>query len=330
MSHWLEHPVFLPLRIPLAGVYYTLVTMNNFAFDHRLRAIGKVGVPVISVGNLSVGGSGKTLVVEALARHLRASGIKAGILSRGYGRGSQELIVVSDGEGILTGVDRSGDEAFLLASLLPDCPVVVSAERFPGAVRLQDELGVDCILLDDGFQHRKLHRDLDIVLLDPSIRKKPHLLPWGYLREPPSALHRADQVIYSKGLPEHGLTDSAVLKFEYPEYVITADGSPIPMENLKGKRGAFAGLGNPGFFFDAVIHQVGLLAETLTFPDHCPYVEEDLDRIREKTVDCWITSAKDAVKLSREFRDLHNVYALPVKVQLPESTLRAVDKLLEL
>jgi len=190
------HVFFSLLSLPYGGA----VRARNRLFDSGFLEQQRIGCPVISVGNLTVGGTGKTPMVILLAGMLKDRGLRPAVLSRGYGgKNRADVLVVSDGMRVLAGPDEAGDEPVLIARRLGDVPVLAGPKRVITGRHALEHFSVDAILLDDGFQHRYLHRDLDIVLLDS---RQPlgngFLLPRGPLREPPSALARAGVIAFTR------------------------------------------------------------------------------------------------------------------------------------
>lgn len=185
---------------PLSRLFGAAVARRNRRFDSGAEAIVQLDCPVISVGNIVVGGTGKTPTVIFLARWLQRQGKRVCVLSRGYRRKSHGLVVVSDGERLLAGVEESGDEPMLIARLVPGAIVMVDADRVNGGRIARQRFQPDLILLDDGFQHRRLYRDLDIVTFKGGgDTGNGWLLPAGPLREPLTALHRADLIWFTGG-----------------------------------------------------------------------------------------------------------------------------------
>lgn len=317
LNQWLS-PWLLPLRIPLAAVYRVVTALRNRLYAWRLLPVKRVPAVVISVGNLSVGGSGKTLLVETLARKFTAESIRVGIASRGYRRRSTGLQVVSDGENVLLDPAEAGDEPFLLALNLAGVPVMVGADKRAVSEALCERFGVQVILLDDGFQHRRLYRDLDVVILNRRPENMGHLLPWGNLRESPRGLQRADMIFYAKlpvdEVPQVSETD--ILSLSSSRKLIGANQTEMQWAKFTGKIGAFCGLGQPGHFFKTLGRE-GITPEVeLTFPDHCSYNVSDRERITHAGMDGWITTQKDFVKLPPDFAAGQNIYYLPVQMTL--------------
>jgi len=256
--------------------------------------------PVISVGNLSLGGSGKTPVVAALARLLQQHGERPVILTRGYGRRDaiEGVLVVSDRERVLEPVERSGDEPQLLARALPGVPVLVGADRYFAGVLAQKHLGATVSILDDGFQHVQLERDIDLLLVsidDLSDR----VVPAGRLRESLEAAQLADALLVG-GSADDVVTVADALKgptaFRVEaKYGVTA----APQRAV-----AFAGIARPERFFNALRSLGYEIARELTFPDHHWYSARDILRIQAAAYDTGatliVTTEKDAVRCRLE------------------------------
>ncbi|MEN6332456.1 MAG: tetraacyldisaccharide 4'-kinase [Smithella sp.] len=184
--------------------YRLIINLRNWLYDHKIFREIKLSSPVISVGNITAGGTGKTPCVIWLARMLKENGFRPVILSRGYGgKSSQPVNIVSDGKDILLSNIMAGDEPYLIARTLPDIPVITGPKRVLTGKTAIEKFGADVLICDDAFQHRQIFRDINLVLLDSG---KPlgngHLLPRGILREPPSALHRADAFILTRSKKE--------------------------------------------------------------------------------------------------------------------------------
>jgi tetraacyldisaccharide 4'-kinase len=271
--------------------------------------------PVISVGNITTGGTGKTPLVEWVARTLASGGKKVCILTRGYGRKDPHLqVIVSDGYGLLAAPAEAGDEPYLLATNLSGLAAVISsADRIAAGQEAIKDFGSDCFVLDDGFQHLRLARDLNIVTIDAT---NPwgggHLLPYGRLRETPEGLSRADCVVITR-CDQVGSLDalrSEILRLAgdrpiFHSRMRTARVSPLKngAESLTApaRVGAFCAIGNPSSFFEQLKRSGYELALEKSFPDHHMYSQDEVDSLcraaNEMGADRLITTAKDAVKL---------------------------------
>jgi tetraacyldisaccharide 4'-kinase len=267
----------------------------------------KLPVPVVSVGNLSMGGTGKTPVVLAIARALVGHGRRVGILTRGYGRlGRVERIFLPGAEAELA---ETGDEAQLFLREGRFC-VGIAPDRYRAGRRLVDEAGAEVLVLDDGFQHRQLYRDLDLVCVD-ALRPFPGWAcpPAGWLREPLAALNRADGFLLTRtqaGLDYTGLRSILGNKPVWLPQVLES----LPGLPAAGRRLAFCGIGNPAAFRQS-LDRLGLAGVTLVcFPDHHSYTAEDWARLAAQG-EIWITTAKDAVKARKKVYVLEQKYVLP-------------------
>jgi tetraacyldisaccharide 4'-kinase len=259
------------------------------------------GVPVVSIGNLTVGGTGKTPMVEWMARQFRSRGIRVAILSRGYGAAA----------------DGRNDEALELELALPDVPHLQNPDRVASAAVAVDELGTQLLLLDDGFQHRKLARDFDVVLLDAS---EPfgfdRLLPAGTLREPVAGLARAQAIVLSRADMLDVAGREAVRRrvatisphpvwceVEHrPAALVASDGSRDAIQTAGAKRvAAFCGIGNPAGFRHTLATLGCNVAAWREFPDHHAYHREDVDSLsawaRDAGAELLLCTRKDLVKL---------------------------------
>lgn len=264
--------------------------------------------PVVSVGNLRAGGSGKTPVVAWLAERLLAAGERPAILSRGYRRrhAPPGATVVSDGSRICADLASSGDEPLMLARRLPGVPVVVAAERYLAGALAERHLGATVHLLDDGFQHLQLARDVDLVLVDESDLVEA-VLPAGRLREPLRNARQADALLITASDPERvAATLGAPRAFRVtrqlqPARVLVkgsgSSGSVTSAEPVL----ALAGIARPGRFFDDLAAQGLTIAARAIFPDHHAYTQRDVDRVlaqaRGVGAMSVATTEKDAVRL---------------------------------
>lgn len=295
--------------------YGAAVCVRNFLYDKNFLRSHKSSPYVISVGNLTTGGVGKTPVVNAIAKFLTAKGNKVCILSRGYGGklSSGKPYVISDGKNIFYEPEQSGDEPFWHAQN-SDAAVVVSKDRVKGADFAFKTLGSNIVILDDGFQHRRIRRDLNILLVDSEKRfGNGEILPLGPLREPLNELRRADKiVIVDKGAGEKNIqkTLDVVSKY-FNQPICTCKMAAGEVYNIETgvilERGtrvvAFCAIGQPSQFY-RLLEADFELAATADFEDHANYDIKDLDFLLElmdtEDAKALVTTEKDAVK----FKDL--------------------------
>ena len=302
---------------PLSSIFGSIVGLRNELYDRRILNIQKLARPVVSVGNISVGGSGKTPFVIALGTLLRERGIAFDVLSRGYGRSSQEIAAV-DPSGR---PEQFGDEPLLIARKLQS-PVIVGADRYQAGLFAEKQFADARLhLLDDGFQHRRLHRDFDIVML-PADDIEDTLLPVGRLREPLSSLHRADALVLAQNVqsPIEGKPTWRVRR------KITAI---QPLSRVV----AFCGIARPQQFFSALRESGTELVETAVFPDHHRYSQSDVERLlklQEKTrAEGFATTEKDAINLGDLLPPATQVAALQLELENPEEAILSLFHTLE-
>jgi len=301
--------------LPLARLYGEGVAIRLALYRRGVLRVASAGRPVVSIGNVAAGGTGKTPFVRWLAGELLRRGKRPSILTRGYGRTSRGTVVVSDGRGSLAGVAESGDEPSLLARALPAVPIVAAARRAAAAARAESlEAPVDLHLLDDGFSHVGLARDVDVVLLDATAPDAGGaLLPAGLLREPLASLARADLLVVTKteqADPGPALEIARRFAPGVPVYrartellgIRDGGGSAVaPADLPPGTTLAVAGIARPEAF-RATLEGMGLSpAAFLAFRDHEPYGPLVLGQIEkaleESGATAVVTTEKDAVKL---------------------------------
>lgn len=304
----------------LSFIYGIIIKFRNFCYEKNIKKIKKVnGVKIICIGNIVVGGAGKTSAVQYFAKKYISVGKKVGVLSRGYkGKRDKEPFLVRDEEKIYSTVYESGDEAYLHALNL-NVPVVVSKNRYEGAKYLKEKFNVDIIIMDDGFQHRKLYRDKNIILIDatnPFGNFK--YLPEGKLRESLYELKRADEIIISKSNYVKKIKIYEILtilkiynKKNVPvklasfdiEYFYSINGKKIKIEEIKDKKVLiFSSIANPKVFFDTIKKLEPKIIEQITFDDHHMYTKLEIDEIIKKSssFDYILTTEKDIVKIKNK------------------------------
>ncbi len=307
--------------LKFASIFYGIGSgLKNMLYDKGFLKAYKVDANVISVGNITTGGVGKTPVVAELAKYFTNKGIKTAIISRGYGGklSNKNINLISDGEKIYYNAQLAGDEPYWLAENTKAI-VVTSKNRVKAAEYAIKEFGVTQIILDDGFQHRKLHRDLDIILSDSEKGfGNEQLLPAGPLREGLEAFKRMDRLVIVSKNSEHTRAEklakiyqkklnkkTLVCKTE-PDYIYNIKTGEILPDDAKFT--ALSGIGQPEQFYK-FLNQNNIV-NIKTFDDHHKYTKDDIANISGYCV----TTEKDAVKL-KQF-DFNNIYALKLKTNI--------------
>lgn len=328
------------LLAPLAWIYGASTDLRNAAFDSGLLRVTDAGVPVVSVGNITAGGSGKTPLVEHIVRRLSARGAAPCVISRGYGRESRGVVVVSDGRAVRADAKTGGDEPVQIAHACDGVRVVVGERRVDAARVAVGELGSDVLVMDDGFQHRYLRRSLDIVVIDG--RNDPfedRLLPAGMLRERAANLRRATMVALSR---------SESRDVSWKEKLRGVFGGPVVAYVTRGDRlsrfaagrgpdtpgepggplVAFSGIGDHSVFL-AELKRLGIpVAADRRFRDHHWYGAADAsvlsDLLKKHRAAGFVTTEKDAVRLRAEpsvagaIASAGPVFTLAVTVRITE------------
>jgi len=315
--------------------YRGLLGVRDLLYARGVLASRALDRPVVSVGNLILGGTGKTPAVELAVRTLADLGHRPAVLSRGYGRRSRGVRIVADTASIRLDAEEGGDEPFLLARRLPGVPVVVGANRYDAARLAIERFGVSALVLDDGFQHRTLRKDLEIVMARAA---RPwgngRLLPGGPLREPLSALARADLVVATGARRVEDAVEvlEAVRRWAPALPVLVAAHVPtecwewstmraVPLSALRGASAlAFAGIGSPGGFRRTLDEVGARVADFVTFGDHHWYSRADLATLEARAaalgVDGLVTTEKDWVRLRRRPPLRRPVWVLGVRLAL--------------
>jgi tetraacyldisaccharide 4'-kinase len=303
----------------LAQIYGLAAGVRNALYDRQMLPTRRLEGPVISVGNLSVGGSGKTPFVILLGELLKARGIPFDILSRGYGRQTRGVLPVDPG-----GSSRDfGDEPLLIARRL-DIPVILGEDRYQAGIFAEQKFGPRLHLLDDAFQHRALARDFDIVLVTADDARD-HLLPAGRLREPLAALQRADAVVLTAG--------AAPDLFSVDGKLVWRVRRGISAENVPPKPVAFCGIARPQNFV-LQLRKAGIEpAAEAVYRDHHAYTENDIRELlalkTQSEAGGFVTTEKDAVNLGAYFSALQPLAVVPVKMDLVDAA-NALDTMLRI
>lgn len=313
--------------LKFASIFYGFASeVKNFLYDKGIVKPKKVDAFVISVGNFTTGGVGKTPVVAELARYFVDQGEHVAIVSRGYGGklNNKKVNVISDGINLYHKADMAGDEPYWLAVNLNMCAVLTCSNRYKACQHAIKELGVTKIILDDGFQHRKLHRDLNLVLVDSEkMFGNENVLPAGPLREKPD-FSRVDKLLIISKNTEHSKAEKLARIFEKKQGVKTLVGKVEPDyvyniisgEHLeKGSEvTALSAIGQPEQFY-AFLENDYNIKEKITFDDHHQYTPADIENIEGNI----ITTEKDAVKLALLGKT--NIYALKLKTSFDATLL---------
>ncbi|MEW5056438.1 tetraacyldisaccharide 4'-kinase [Cycloclasticus sp. 46_83_sub15_T18] len=306
-SMWYGKRVVALLFVPLSWLFAVVIKLRVYLYKKGYLKSTRLSVPVIIVGNITVGGTGKTPLVIWLAELLKKAGYSPGVISRGYGgiasSWPQQVRADSDARVV-------GDEAKILAART-NCPVAVGPVRADSAQALIDHHGCNIIISDDGLQHYALQRDIEIVLVDGERRQgNGYLLPAGPLREPVSRLQTADLIVCN-GLANNNEFPLRV-EGDRAVNILDASKSRALSEFSQQSCHALAGLGNPSRFF-AHLKKFGLRFDSNIFPDHYKYSQQDISFDDDKTV---LMTEKDAVKCSTIASDKH--WYVPIKAAMSE------------
>ncbi len=308
--------IYVPAKLYELGVRARIALYANKVLETR-----RLNAPVISVGNLTVGGTGKTPCVAFLARFLRDAGHDVAILSRGYKRESEGLVEVSNGKEILCEPNTSGDEPFLLAKLCPGARVVVDRDRYTAGKWLEDRAQISVFILDDGYQHIRLARDLNLLLINASEPlDQAKMIPFGRLREPLTEMRRADAVIITRSERsfDRPAFENTIRRFARPNIPIfyahhlmtgltgLSEGARVDVSTFAGRSiAAVSGIARPESFV-ADLERLGMkIALRRDFDDHHRYSRQELlnivEHAREAQAEAIITTEKDAANLPEGF-----------------------------
>ena len=325
---------------PLVPVYALIINLRNRLFDIGKFKSKKVDAFVISVGNITVGGSGKTPMVIYLTNLLKEKGRKVGVLSRGYGRTTNGYKLVSDGDKFFVKVNESGDEIY---HTVLECkvPAAVCENRVVGARQLINDTGVDTIVLDDAFQHRWIKRNLDIVIIaqdflhDKSFCNN-NLLPTGNMRENFKSLNRADAIIINRKFKENKKIPAEKMKYFEGKKIFTAKYDAISfmdvakrdeylLKDFEGQKSlVVSGIANPDSFLNVLKQNNIDTTNKLIFKDHKNYNLKEIQLIRKQfyttNSHSVVTTEKDAVKLmnfAKEFDDI-DIFFLKIKLTMDD------------
>lgn len=324
------------ILLPFVPVYAVIIKIRNKFFDKNIFKTKEVDAKVISVGNITIGGSGKTPLVIYLANLLKNHGKTIGVLSRGYGRKSKGYLLVSDGVKIFTSVDLSGDEIFHTA-MECNVPAAVSENRFEGAKKLIADTGINILILDDAYQHRWIKRDINLLVCEQRFLQETRfsnqsLLPFGNMREPLSSVKRADAVILNRKFSEKKELPSKFSKYLESKKIFFGfykaigfgdikNHTQYELEEFHGQKSLIvSGVANP-FSFLNILKQVHVNTDNkLIFKDHKDYSLKEVQLIRKKFYSTnshsVVTTEKDAVKLTKFSKELDDIDIFFLKIEL--------------
>ena len=321
---------------PLVPVYLLVITLRNWLFDRNIFKTTKVAAKVISVGNITIGGSGKTPLVIYLAELFKNNAKKVAVLSRGYGRKTKGYLLVSDGEKIFTSVRECGDEIF---HTVLECkiPAAVCENRVLGAENLIRAANVDTIVLDDAFQHRWIERDVNIVIIEQRFLTNDkffvhNLLPTGNMREPFSALKRADAIVVNRKFSEKKVIPEERKKYFRTKNIFNAKYNAVcfvdivkkdeyGLEEFEGQKSlVVSGVANPVSVLNALTQANVDITNRIVFKDHKDYTLKEVQHIRKQfyatNSHSVVTTEKDAVKLMNFARELDDIDIFYLKIKL--------------
>jgi tetraacyldisaccharide 4'-kinase len=337
------------LLLPFSWLFGVGVALRNKCFDWGIFRTESLGVPTISVGNLTVGGTGKTPLVASIARYLQQKGKRVAILSRGYKRKSTGFVLVSDEEKVLVGATVGGDEPQELAQQLQGVVVAVDEKRARAGKKVLERFSIDAFILDDGFQHRAVKRDVDIVTIPassgqpPSYSRTPSefLIPAGRRREPLRCLKRANLLVFTRARDLGSSIDAfeemrkrfrrvtaaiaSAVDFQVRALVCLSDRKEEDLKRFVGKKASlFCGTADPGSFFRLAADSGLEVVRTKSFPDHYRYQAQDLlslgNQFPASGAELLLTTMKDAARLSdfpegEAFLRDFPVYGLAVEIE---------------
>jgi tetraacyldisaccharide 4'-kinase len=323
---------------PLSAGFRLGVALRHAAYHRGWLKVRKLDRPVVSVGNLTVGGTGKTPLVALIAGILLKRGLNPAILTRGYGRRrGPGLVAIPPGSARVADPSKVGDEPALLASELPQVPLVICANRFRAGRTAEKRFQADVHILDDGFQHLAIARDVDIVVLDVTQEiSRRVLLPAGRFREPTSALKRAHLIVLTRS--ELGDADAweDLARRTHPEaevfrcttvvsrFTDRGSGQAFTLEQLNDSPvSAFCGIGNPRAFFADLRSWGFTVVREDAFPDHHVYTKTEMQGLVEKAIlagaSALITTRKDAVKIPPDLKLEKSVFICDIRAEVQDA-----------
>lgn len=328
---------------PLAFLYASVLHLRNWLYNANVFRSYAVEKQVISVGNLNVGGTGKTPFVEQLTREMLSRGMQLAVISRGYKRQSSGQVVVSEGDGPLVSVADAGDEPYMLSYLIPEAIIIVNNNRVQAARDAVSRYQADVVIMDDGFQHRKLKRDEDLVIIPlQDILEKEMILPAGRLRESWTALRRATKIVVTGSKKEMSDTNTEeihkfIRKYSAAPVITAIRGNPAEIINpvvsemidISSKSDfkvfGLAGIGRPEQF-KVALQEIGCnVVGFFSYKDHFSYPLKEQKKIIEdfeaSDADCIVMTAKDFVKWDKKIISEYPIYYLPFQYEFHGSLM---------
>lgn len=315
----------------LSKIYSKIINRRNKAFDIGKIPIFKAKAKVISVGNISVGGSGKTPIVIMLAKYFISKGKNVVVVGSGYKRKSKGLIVVSNYDNILSNANEAGDEMYLIAQSLPNVAVVVDKRKVDAIKYSDNEFEPDIIIIDDGFQHRYAYRDVNLLIIDKRTVENVNTIPYGRLREPIEALKRANVVILRDNVElipsfQQSVNNIPLFKSftQINDLYFLKNNEVFTKSEEKFSVISVCGLALPENFANFVIALGFKVEYSFNFRDHFTYNHKSIQRLinkcNELALKLLITTEKDAVKLKDFVNDFNEfqikILVLPISIQL--------------
>lgn len=318
------------ILFPFFLIYLLIVAIKNYLYDIKFLKFTKLSCKIISVGNITVGGAGKTPTVIAIAKFLQQQNKSVAVLSRGYGRESSGTQLVTDGKTNLSNWRTVGDEPTLMAKHLSDIPIVVDENRIRGGKYLINKFNPEIIILDDGFQHRKIHRDVNIVLINSNMSKFTNrIFSFGNFRESWKSLKRAHIIFLTKS-DVFVLSNKLMARLENfylpivktninpSSYLLDQKNNKINIDNFNDKTALlFSGVGDPKSFENTVQNLKINIIDSINFRDHKNYSQSDIQKIRNKfnksSSDIILTTEKDFLKIGET--DLP-IFAIPITMNI--------------
>ena len=324
------------LQFLFSYLYKIIICSRNWLYDNRIIKINNFDTPIISIGNITMGGSAKTPMTIYLAEKLINKNYSIGIVSRGYKRATTGTFVVSDGIKVLGDANTCGDEPYIISKKVPNAFIVVDENKSRAVKLIINKYNPDIILLDDGFQHRKIARSIDLLLINSTIHSNYYkLLPYGLLREPLKNINRSNIIITTYGNiiddtininPNISIYNSN-MKYSIKQLVgsnLTDCKKPINVV-------AFCGIANPKIFFEELDKLELNVIKKITLPNHVKYSNKIIKKLRttinNNNIKSIITTEKDLVKLPISLLNTFNIYTLCMEVYIDNED-KIIDEIL--